>query len=145
MREPIEMGLKRLAAYLSADDVSRWGIANTMRIAKRFNRLRDGRSHRWRGRLYHQEFDRLLEEHVGDSFAKVAGMHPRGAVLFLDSSRCFHYGSRDCVIPRYQMMYAFVSPCRTDFSEMLMTPRVYQTEPSDSRLRPTVLTKNNHA
>ena len=37
--------------------------------------------------------------------------------------------------PRYQMMYAFVSPCRTDFSEILITPREYKTHLSDSRLR----------
>jgi hypothetical protein len=72
-------------------------------------------------------------------------MHPKGTVLFLDSSRCFHYGSRDCAIPRYQMMYAFVSPCRTDFSDMLMKPRVYTRQQSDSRLRRMVLTKNYRA
>ena len=66
---------------------------------------------------------------------------PKGSVLFLDSSRCFHYGSRDCTIPRYQAMYAFVSPCRTDFSDMLVKPRVYTRQPTDSRLRRMVLTK----
>jgi len=66
---------------------------------------------------------------------------PKGSVLFLDSSRCFHYGSRDCTIPRYQAMYAFVSPCRTDFSDMLVEPRVYTRQPTDSRLRRMVLTK----
>ena len=66
---------------------------------------------------------------------------PKGSVLFLDSSRCFHYGSRDCTVPRYQAMYAFVSPCRTDFSDMLVKPRVYTRQPTDSRLRRMVLTK----
>lgn len=65
----------------------------------------------------------------------------KGDVLFLDSSRCFHYGSRDCAIPRYQMMYAFVSPCRTDFSDMLVKARVYTRQPTDSRLRRMVLMK----
>jgi len=70
---------------------------------------------------------------------------PKGSVLFLDSSRCFHYGSRDAAIPRYQMMYAFVSPCRTDFSELLMKPRVYTRSAADSRLRQMVLTKSYRA
>ena len=65
----------------------------------------------------------------------------KGSVLFLDSSRCFHYGSRDCTIPRYQMMNAFVSSCRTDFSDMLIKPRVYTRQQTDSRLRRMVLTK----
>lgn len=65
----------------------------------------------------------------------------KGNVLFLDSSRCFHYGSRDCMIPRYQMMYAYVSPCRTDFSDLLVKPRVYTRRPTDSRLRRMLLTR----
>ncbi len=69
----------------------------------------------------------------------------KGSVLFLDSSRCFHYGSRDCAIPRYQMMYAYVSPCRTDFSDLLMKPRVYTRRPTDSRLRQMVLAKTYRA
>jgi hypothetical protein len=64
------------------------------------------------------------------------------AAQLSDSSRCFHYGSRDCAIPRYQMMYAFVSPCRTDFSDMLVKPRLYTRQTADSRLRRMVLTKS---
>ncbi|MBJ43623.1 MAG: hypothetical protein CMJ80_10190 [Planctomycetaceae bacterium] len=45
--------------------------------------------------------------------------YPAGSVLFLDSSRCFHYGSRDSVVPRYLMMYAYVSVCRTDFGDLI--------------------------
>ena len=82
---------------------------------------------------------------VVDEKEAIQLMYPKGTVLFLDSSQCFHYGSRDCAIPRYQMMYAFVSPCRTDFSDMLMKPRVYTRQPSDSRLRRMVLTKSYRA
>ena len=35
-----------------------------------------------------------------------------GDVLFIDSSQCFHYGSRNSVVPRFQMMYGLTSPCR---------------------------------
>jgi hypothetical protein len=45
--------------------------------------------------------------------------YPAGTVLFIDSSRCFHFGSRDCEVPRYLMMYAYVSVQRTDFTDLL--------------------------
>jgi hypothetical protein len=44
---------------------------------------------------------------------------PAGTVLFLDSSTCFHFGSRDAEIPRHLMMYAYVSVCRRDFGDLL--------------------------
>jgi hypothetical protein len=68
-------------------------------------------------------------------------MGPRGSVLYIDSSRCFHYGSRDAVVPRYQLMLAFVSPCRADFTEDNMTPRRYAARDSDSPLARLVLDK----
>jgi len=75
--------------------------------------------------------------------------YPAGTVLFLDSSRCFHYGSRDCVKPRYLMMYAYVSVRRTDFTDLLrresdrplVDPETrdrrmrYPVKPGDSLLR----------
>jgi hypothetical protein len=68
--------------------------------------------------------------------------YPRGTVLFIDSSRCFHYGSRNSVEPRYQMMYALISPCRTDFSEDVMPHRKFQVQKGDSRLRKLALDKS---
>lgn len=78
---------------------------------------------------------------------------PAGTVLFVDSSACFHYGSRDAVIPRYLMMFAYVSVCRTDFGDLLRkesptlvtddtcrTRRAkYPIRSGDSRLRRLVL------
>lgn len=66
-------------------------------------------------------------------------IYPRGTVLFIDSSRCFHYGSRMAIDPRYQMMYNFVSACRTDLSELFMPLRSYPGGDGDSRLRRLVL------
>jgi hypothetical protein len=60
---------------------------------------------------------------------------PKGSVLFIDSSRCFHYGSRHAWPPRFQVMYALTSVCRTDFSQTFMTPERYPVSPGDSRLR----------
>ncbi len=66
-------------------------------------------------------------------------IYPRGTVLFVDSSRCFHYGSRMAIDPRYQMMYNFVSACRTDLSELFMPLRSYPCGAGASRLRRLVL------
>ena len=74
-----------------------------------------------------------------DSGAAKVFAYPRGTVLFIDSSQCFHFGSRDAVVTRYQMMYAYVSPCRTDFTESYMKPRVFPTNENDSRLRRSAL------
>jgi hypothetical protein len=102
-----------------------------------------GLNYRKRGAPYRVTDEQMYS--VVDRKEAIPFMYPKGSVLFLDSSRCFHYGSRDCTVPRYQMMYAFVSSCRTDFSDLLMTPRVYTRQPADSRLRRMVLTKTSRA
>lgn len=68
--------------------------------------------------------------------------YPKGTVLFIDPSRCFHYGSREAVIPRYQMMYGFSPVCRTDFSELTMEPLRYHVGSGDSHLRKMVLRRD---
>ena len=57
------------------------------------------------------------------------------SILYVDSSACFHYGSRNSVVPRYQLMLAYVSPCRSDFSDVLLKQHRYPIYESDSRLR----------
>lgn len=66
----------------------------------------------------------------------------RGTVLFIESSGCLHYGSRNSVKPRFQLMIGYSGVCRTDFSEVIMTPKVYPVRETDSRLRKMVLQKN---
>ncbi len=68
-------------------------------------------------------------------------IYPKGTVLFIDPSRCFHYGSRETKVPRYQMMYALAHPCRTDFSEALMPDFSYTIKEKDSHLRKMILDK----
>jgi len=64
---------------------------------------------------------------------------PRGTVLFIDTSRCFHYGARDADEPRFQVMYGLTSVCRSDFSESYM-PLDRPPLPADAdRLRRLVL------
>src|SRR5208282_1040297 len=68
--------------------------------------------------------------------------HPRGAVLFIESSACFHYGSRNSVKPRFQLMLAYTGVRRTDFSELFMEQNVFPMRETDSRLRKMLLNKN---
>ena len=67
--------------------------------------------------------------------------YPRGTVLFIDSSACFHYGSRNSIKPRFQLMLSYTGACRTDFSEAILPPKVYPLRAADSRLRKMVLNK----
>lgn len=68
--------------------------------------------------------------------------YPRGTVLFMDSSNCFHYGSRNAVKPRFQLMVGYGGVVRSDFSELLLPPKVYPIYPGDSRLRRMLLNKH---
>jgi hypothetical protein len=65
----------------------------------------------------------------------------RGDVLFIESSGCFHYGSRNSIKPRFQLMLGYLGACRTDFSEVIMQPKIYPVCESDPRLRKMVLNK----
>jgi hypothetical protein len=65
--------------------------------------------------------------------------YPAGTVLFFDNDKCFHYGSRNAVNPRYLLIYAYISPCRTDFADVLMEQKIYPIRDNDSRLRKMVL------
>jgi hypothetical protein len=66
---------------------------------------------------------------------------PAGTVLFLDNSACFHYGSRNAVKPRYLMMFAYMSTCRTDFGDVLFKQIRFPVGAGDSRLRKMLLEK----
>jgi hypothetical protein len=68
--------------------------------------------------------------------------HPRGTVLFIESSGCMHYGSRNSICPRFQLMYGYTGACRTDFSEAIMPHKEYPVTGSDSLLRRLALDKH---
>jgi hypothetical protein len=67
---------------------------------------------------------------------------PAGTVLFIESSACFHYGSRRPAAPRYQAQYSFTSPVRNDFMELWRPQRVYPVGAADSDLRRLVLDRS---
>lgn len=63
----------------------------------------------------------------------------KGTVLVIDSSRCFHPGSRNPVIPRYHLQLAYVPACHTGLTGPLRPQVSYPRQPNDSRLRRMVL------
>lgn len=63
----------------------------------------------------------------------------RGTVLYIESSGCFHYGSRNAVKPRFQLMLGYTGAFRTDFSEVVKDVEPFPIRASDSRLRKMVL------
>ncbi len=90
-----------------------------------------------RGR-HHQVSDEEIYSVVPES-ELIKFCYPAGTVLFLDNSKCFHYGSRKAVKPRYLMMYAYLSPCKTNLADLYMSQETYPIRDSDSRLRKMVL------
>jgi hypothetical protein len=68
--------------------------------------------------------------------------YPRGTVLFIESSGCFHYGSRNSIKPRFQLMIGYTGACRTDFTEAILPHKVYPIRDTDSRLRKKVLNRD---
>ncbi|MBI1374617.1 MAG: hypothetical protein GC159_18010 [Phycisphaera sp.] len=94
-------------------------------------------NYRQRGAPY-RITDEEMYKHV-DPSEMIPLIGPPGTVLFIDSGRCFHYGSRNSVKPRYMMMYGFTTPCRTDLTMTYMTKEKFPIDPSASRLRRMVL------
>ena len=58
-----------------------------------------------------------------------------GITLFIDSTACFHMGSRNPVVPRYQTQYAYSSPVKSDFTETFRISQTYPWREGDSTLR----------
>ena len=63
---------------------------------------------------------------------------PPGTTLLIDSTACFHMGSRNPVVPRYQTQYAYSSPVKSDFSEIIRVQLGYPAREGDSTLRKMV-------
>jgi hypothetical protein len=82
---------------------------------------------------------------VADRNEVIEFCHPRGTVLFIESSGCLHSGSRGSIKPRFQLMLGFTTACRTDFSEIFMTPRRYPVREDDPLVRRLVLDRTCHS
>jgi hypothetical protein len=90
--------------------------------------------YREKGVAYRLTDEQMLAASI-DPAEAVTFACPRGSVLFIDSSRCFHYGSRHADPPRFQLMYGLTSVCRADFSQTFMPSLRYPVGPNASRLR----------
>lgn len=71
---------------------------------------------------------------VIDPSEAIAFTGRKGSVLFIDSSVCFHYGSRRAVKPRFQLMYGLTTPCRGDILQTVWENK-YPVPDGASRLR----------
>jgi hypothetical protein len=91
-------------------------------VAKALRYNRRGSSHR----VSDEEF----AEHVHPS-ETITFTGPPGSVMFIDSSRCFHFGSRNPRRPRYQLQYAYISPVRNDFGDLVREQAEYPVTPED--------------
>jgi len=92
-----------------------------------------------RGRPYRITDEEMYGPGGVDPKEAIVFSYPKGTVLFIDSSRCFHYGSRNSIKPRLQLMYAYTSVSRCDLSQTWMPSFPYPVQPTDSRLRRMVL------
>lgn len=81
-------------------------------------------------RVVDERVDELIGPEEVHSFTGAAG-----SVLFLDSSRCFHFGSRNPRNRRYHLQYAYVSPVRNDFGDILREGLEYPTSSEDPPYR----------
>ncbi len=92
------------------------------RVAEALRYNRRGSSHR----VSDEEF----AEHV-DPSETITFTGPPGSVMFIDSSRCFHFGSRNPRRPRYQLQYAYISPVRNDFGDLVRDQAQYPVTSED--------------
>jgi hypothetical protein len=75
----------------------------------------------------HRVSDERLAE-VIDPAETITFAGPPGSVMFIDSSRCFHFGSRNPANPRFQLQYAYISPVRNDFGDLVRDQAAYPVE-----------------
>ncbi len=103
-------------------------------------RVREASGYWKHGRGYRMSDEEVYA--IADRSEVIEFTGARGSVLFIESSGCLHFGSRDSVRPRFQLMLGYTGACRTDFSEEFMEPVTYPVRGNDSLLRRLVLQKN---
>jgi hypothetical protein len=92
-----------------------------------------------RGKPYRLDDSQMYSAADKDDMIELS--YPRGTVLFIESSGCFHFGSRNAIKPRFQLMLGYSTIVRTDFSELFMKNRSVPRRPSDPRLRKMLFDK----
>lgn len=102
----------------------------TRRIARDIGYRRRGAGYRVK--------DEVIRPHIREG-EEIRFTGPRGSVLFIDSSLCFHFGSRQCRKPRFMMMYELQSPVRQDLACTFVAHQTYPVAPGAPRLRALAL------
>jgi hypothetical protein len=103
-------------------------------------RVAEAYDYRSRGAPYRITDEQFFAVVEPSEVLKLTG--PPGTTLFIDSSVCFHMGSRNAVVPRYQVQYAYASPVKNDFSEILRESFTFPLADSDSTLRRMILDRD---
>jgi len=93
-----------------------------------------------RGVPYRLEDDEVMAHVSSDEVNEFSV--PAGTVLIVESSACFHFGSRCPASDRYQVQYAFTSPVRDDFAELWTAEQLYPQSADDPPLRRAVLDRD---
>jgi hypothetical protein len=101
------------------------------------DRAARGLRYREKGTRYRVTDDEM--KRVVDPREQIVFSGKQGDVLFIDSSRCFHFGSRNASVPRFQLMFGLTSACRTDLSQTFMPEFRYPRSSNESALRRMVL------
>lgn len=91
-----------------------WSFLGAETSAKAATKLRYGKRS-----VPYRISDEMMYEHVDPKELIVFTGKP-GDVLFIDSSKCFHYGSRNAVVPRFLAMFAFTTPKRSDLTQTFL-------------------------
>ena len=86
-------------------------------------RLNDALGYNRRGSP-HRVSDETFAELVDASEVKTFTA-PSGQRHVHQSSCCFHFGSRNPRNPRYQLQYAYISPVRNDFGDLVRPQAEY--------------------
>ncbi len=102
-------------------------------VSERVSKAFDYRSRHCSYRITDEQFFSIVDP---GEVQKLVGQP--GTTLFIDSSACFHMGSRNPVVPRYQTQYAYSSPVKSDFSKIIRKQVTYPTRSGDSTLRQMV-------
>lgn len=85
--------------------------------------------------------DQQVHSIVDPGEVQVAAM-PAGTVLFIESDRCFHMGSRNPASDRYQVQYSITSPVSNDFMELWQHRQRYPLAADAPELRRFMLDRS---
>ncbi len=117
---------------LAVEDITEENGPWTFLPASVSERAKAGLGYQKRGSEYRVTDEEMYQ--VIDPKEAIRFTGKKGSVLFIDSSACFHYGSRNSVRPRFQLMYGLTTPCRCDLFQTSYENK-YPVPADASRLR----------